>query len=51
MKMKDKKHIKSFLEHTEKLNISDVSDSGLFESKLGDGKFMIIDIKNSVYNK
>ena len=46
--MKDKRHIQSFLEHTEKLNISDVSDSGLFESKLGDfvsdGKFMIIDI-------
>ena len=56
--MKDNKHIQSFGEFNENLNselsedtsssISDVSDSGLFESKLGDfvsdGKFMIIDI-------
>lgn len=46
--MKDLKHIKRFNEHQENLNISDVSDSRLFETKLGDfvsdGKFMIIDI-------
>ena len=32
--MKDKRHIKRFNESEENLNISDVSDSDLFQSKL-----------------
>ena len=34
--MKDKRHIQSFNEHQENLNISDVSDSDFIEHKLED---------------
>ena len=39
--MKDKKHIKSFGEFNENLNISDVSDSDLFSAEYRDEKIKI----------
>ena len=41
MKMKDLKHIQSFNEHQENLNISDVSDSDLFQAEYKGEKIKI----------
>jgi hypothetical protein len=49
MKMKDKKHIKTFEKHQENLNVSDVSDSNSNNLEIIENK--IVELLNEADNK